>query len=68
MYSNSYFFINKKTKQQGKIKVLYVTPLRALNRDVFRRIIRYAEYDDLTIQVRHGDTSQSLRKNFKFST
>ncbi len=30
----------KKTKEQGKIKVLYITPLRALNRDVFRRIIK----------------------------
>ena len=52
----------KKTKKQGKIKALYVTPLRALNRDVFRRIIRYAEMDDLTIQIRHGDTPQSVRK------
>nr|AIE94200.1 DEAD/DEAH box helicase domain-containing protein (lhr) [uncultured marine thaumarchaeote AD1000_44_B05] len=52
----------KETKKQGKIKALYITPLRALNRDVFRRIIRYAELEDLTIQVRHGDTPQSVRK------
>ena len=52
----------KKTKKQGKIKALYVTPLRALNRDVFRRIIGYAEMEDLTIQIRHGDTPQSVRK------
>ncbi|MDE1725749.1 MAG: DEAD/DEAH box helicase [Thaumarchaeota archaeon] len=51
-----------KSKKTGKIKVLYVTPLRALNRDVFRRIIRYAENENLTIQIRHGDTSQSVRK------
>ena len=55
----------KETKMQGKIKVLYVTPLRSLNRDVFRRITKYAEQEDLTIQVRHGDTSQSLRKKFQ---
>ena len=61
------FSLIKKTKQQGKIKALYVTPLRALNRDVFRRVIKYAEYDDLTIQVRHGDTSQSLRKKISDS-
>ena len=45
-----------KSKKPGKIKVLYVTPLRALNRDVFRRIIKYAENEGLSIQIRHGDT------------
>ena len=57
----------KETKRPGKIKALYITPLRALNRDVFRRIIRYAELDDLTIQVRHGDTPQSVRKKISDS-
>jgi len=52
----------KKSKKQGKVKALYLTPLRALNRDVFRRIIRYAENDGLTIQIRHGDTPQNIRK------
>ena len=50
------------SKKSGKIKALYVTPLRALNRDVFRRIIGYAEKEGLTIQIRHGDTSQAIRK------
>ena len=50
------------TRQTGKIKALYITPLRALNRDVFKRIIRYAESENLTIEIRHGDTSQSARK------
>ena len=57
----------KETKKQGKIKVLYVTPLRSLNRDIFRRITKYAEQEDLTIQVRHGDTPQSLRKKISDS-
>ena len=57
----------KKTKKQGKIKALYITPLRSLNRDVFRRITKYAEQDDLTIQVRHGDTPQTLRKKISDS-
>ena len=30
----------KKPKKHGKIKVLYVTPLRSLNREVFRRITK----------------------------
>ena len=51
-----------KSKKSGKIKALYITPLRALNRDVFRRVIRYAEIEGLSIQIRHGDTTQSIRK------
>lgn len=54
-------FVNK-SKEKGKIKVLYITPLRALNRDVFKRIIRYAEHEKLSIKIRHGDTSQYERK------
>ena len=50
------------TKQPDKIKALYITPLRALNRDVFKRIIKYAEAEDLAIEIRHGDTSQLTRK------
>ena len=52
----------KNTKIPNKIKALYITPLRALNRDVFKRIIKYAENEDLKIEIRHGDTSQSNRK------
>jgi len=46
----------------GKIKALYITPLRALNRDVFRRITSYASNDNLSIEIRHGDTPQKIRK------
>jgi len=56
-----------KSKKPGKIKALYITPLRALNRDVFRRIIRYAENEGLSIQIRHGDTPQSVRKQITTS-
>lgn len=57
----------KQSKKPGKIKAIYVTPLRALNRDVFRRIIRYAENDGLSIEIRHGDTPQSTRKKISNS-
>src|SRR4030065_786779 len=56
------FSMIKESKKPGKIKALYITPLRALNRDVFRRITRYAQNDGLTIEIRHGDTSQSDRR------
>ena len=61
------FSLLSKSKKAGKIKALYVTPLRALNRDVFRRIMRYAEKENLTIQIRHGDTTQSIRKRINDS-
>jgi ATP-dependent Lhr-like helicase len=44
------------------IKCLYVTPLRALNRDIFRRVISYAEAEGLKADVRHGDTPTSTRR------
>ena len=33
-----------------------------MNRDVFKRIINYAENENLKIEIRHGDTSQANRK------
>jgi len=56
------FSLLKESKKIGKIKALYITPLRALNRDIFRRITNYAKNDGLTIDIRHGDTSQTKRK------
>ena len=57
----------KKSKIQGKIKMLYITPLRALNRDVFRRIITYGEIEGLDIKIRHGDTTPTNRKKISNS-
>jgi ATP-dependent Lhr-like helicase len=56
------FHLVKNSKEKNKIKVLYITPLRALNRDVFRRITNYAKSQGLTLEIRHGDTPQSVRK------
>ena len=59
------FSLLGKTKKPDKIRALYITPLRALNRDVFRRIIKYAHFSDLSIAIRHGDTTQRERKRIK---
>jgi ATP-dependent Lhr-like helicase len=54
------FTLLSQEKSAG-VRLLYITPLRALNRDIFKRLVRYAEHFGLTAAVRHGDTPTSAR-------
>lgn len=44
------------------VKILYVTPLRALNRDIYRRVTALGSELGIDVQVRHGDTSVKVRE------
>ena len=49
-------------KEYSPITLLYLTPMRALNRDLMDRLIWWCNKLDIDISIRHGDTTQYERK------
>lgn len=47
------------------VKILYITPLRALNRDLFKRLLNLFNHLNLSIGVWHGDTGYSERRRLR---
>ncbi|MBI4182245.1 MAG: DEAD/DEAH box helicase [Candidatus Aenigmarchaeota archaeon] len=48
-------------KEHSPIAILYITPLKSLNRDLLKRLEHWAAALDFEVAVRHGDTSQYER-------
>jgi ATP-dependent Lhr-like helicase len=50
-----------RSKGKPGIRCLYVTPLRALNRDMLKRMEEYGAALGVSVGVRHGDSTQAER-------
>ena len=56
------FITGKIEPKNDGVNILYVTPLRALNRDILDRIFKLLKLLGFKSEVRHGDTSASQRR------
>jgi len=56
-----HILLSKEGIKEKGILVLYITPLRSLNRDIFKRLVEIGNALGITIEVRHSDTPKSAK-------
>ncbi len=55
-------FYDIRASNRNPISAIYITPLRALNRDIALRLKKIGECFGVKVELRHGDTPYSMRR------
>ena len=56
--------VENNSNYRDEVKILYISPLKALINDQFKRVYKLAEEMNIRITKWHGDVNSNLKKNF----
>ena len=56
--------VENNSNYRDEVKILYISPLKALINDQFKRVYKLAEEMNIRLTKWHGDVNSNLKKNF----
>ena len=56
--------VENSNNYRNEVKILYISPLKALINDQFKRVYKLAEEMNIRITKWHGDVNSNIKKNF----